>query len=294
MAVIGQLLSVVSAGQRVNSGEFVVEWNCRNGGGNPFRFPASGRIFPLTSRRQSCAGKETLSEGLSADERQDYFNPGGSNGDSPPEDGASYAYDALFSAPDYSVLIKGRRSVGARDYETKAKSVMKSLAIGSLRNGQFADSATFFRYGPGLSAATGDVCAVNDRAKKIVDMVTAPDNPYVALGMIAFPMIVQLMRNHEKQLEMIPEARKEARKRRKERKQEEDKRKTATVHIPFMRREIKIRVGLRLNPFRNSRVALLASSKPPQQIVNEVFADEKLLAALAKQGIELVPQSPPV
>jgi hypothetical protein len=235
-----------------------------------------------------------LSDNLTEEERQDYFNPGGSNGDSPPEDSASYSYDALFAAPDYSVLIKGRRSAGAREYETKVKSVMKSLAIGSLRNGQFADSATFFRFGPGLSAATGDVCAVNDRAKKIVDMATAPDNPYVALGMVALPMIAQLFRNHEKQLEVIPELRKEARQRRKQRRQEEDKRRTATVHIPFMRREIKVRIGLRFNPFRGSRLAFTASTKPPQDLIQQVFSDEKLQAALAKQGIEVVQQPPAV
>jgi hypothetical protein len=289
-----QLLSVKRPAQRVHSGDIVVQLNCRNGGRNPFRFPASGKDFSDYSGRQSCTGKEKLSENLTDSERQDFFNPGGTNGDSPQDDSASYSYDALFSAPDYSVLIKGRRSAGAREYETKVKSVMKSLAVGSLRNGQVADSATFFRFGPGFSSATGDVCAVNDRAKKIVDMVTAPDNPYVALGMIAVPMIVQLMRNHEKQLDMIPEVRKEAKRRRKERRQEEDKRRTATVHIPFMRREIKIRVGLRFNPFKGTRMALWASSKPPQELVQQVFSDQKLRDALAKQGIEIVQQPPTV
>jgi hypothetical protein len=231
-----------------------------------------------------------LSDNLTEEEQQDFFNPGGSpNGDSSRTDeGASYAYDALFNAPDYSTLVKGRRSPGAKDYETKVKSVMKSAAIGSLRNGQIADAATFFRFGPGFAAATGDVCAVNDQAKKIVDMVTAPDNPFIALLFVGIPMTAQLVRNHERQLEQIPEARKEAKKRKRERRLAEDTRKVATLHIPFMRREIRVRIGLRFNPFKNLTTGLRSSTRKPEELITQVFSDPKLQDALARQGIEIV------
>lgn len=236
-----------------------------------------------------------MTSGLTGEEAQDFFDPG-SNGQSNPDDeqpadNASYSYDALFNAPDYSTLIKGRRPAHAREYETKVKSVMKSGAIGSLRNGQFADAATFFRFGPGFSAATGDLCAANEKAAKAVDMLTAPDNPYFAFAFAALPFVAQLIRNHEQQFDAIPEVRKQAKLRRKERAArmaEGDSRRIATVKVPFMRREFKIHVGVRWNPFRNVRGTVRATTKKPEELVTLVFSDPKLQEALAKQGIEVV------
>lgn len=244
--------------------------------------------FPHGSRT---IGKELMSEGLTADEREDYFEPGQLNGS---QDGASYSYGALFDAPDFSSLIKGRRSAHAREYETKVKSGLKSVTIAALRSGDLADAATILHHGPGFAAASGDLCAANDKAKAMVDMITAPDNPYVSFAFIAVPFIAQLMRNHEKTLEQIPDARKAARARRKERKQAEDTRKVATLHIPLMRREIKIRVGMRVNPLRGFGKGFRASTRQPSELIMQVFSDEKLIAALEKQGISIVQTNEPV
>ena len=229
-----------------------------------------------------------MTENLTKDEQDDFFDPGIHNGTRDEPQSAPYSYGALFDAPDFSTLIKGRRSPGAREYETKVKSALKAGAIGSLRNGQVADAATIFRYGPGLAAATGDMCAVNDRAKKAVDLLTAPENPYFAFLFVALPMVSQLFRNHEQQIDQIPAVRREARERRKMRRQAEDNRRIATVHVPFLRREIKLRVGLRINPFKGLRQGFRASSQPPEQLIQIVFSDPKLQEALAKQGIGIV------
>jgi hypothetical protein len=256
----------------------------------------SARFYPIPGPDNSIVshsadtGKGKLTEHLTRDEAGDYFEPNSPNGNVPPhEDSApQYTYGALFDAPDLSTLIKGRRSPGAREYETKVKSALKSAAIGSLRNGQVADSAAIFRYGPGLAAATGDMCAVNDRAKKAVDLLTAPENPYFAFAFVAVPLIAQLFRNHEQQLEKVPLARKQAREQRKLRRQADDNRRIATIHVPFMRRELKIRVGLRVNPLKGFRQGMHASSQAPEQLIQIVFSDARLQEALEKQGITVV------
>jgi hypothetical protein len=241
--------------------------------------------IPAASREP---GKEQVTENLTKEEQEDFFNPGQPNGDSPDDSAPNYSYGALFDAPDFATLIKGRRRPGAREYEIKVKSALKATAIGTMRNGNIPDAAAIFRYGPGFAAATGDVCAVNDRAKRAVDILTAPENPYFALAIIAFPFVSQLFRNHERQLEAIPAARRQARQRRKLRQQAEDNRRIATIHIPFLRRELKIRIGLRVNPFTGLRASFRASSQPPEQLVTLVFSDANLREALAKQGIEIV------
>ena len=230
-----------------------------------------------------------MTENLTEEEREDYFNPGSANGSQRSEDSApQYSYGALFDAPDLSTLIKGRRKTGAREYELKVKSALKSAAIGSLRQGNIPDAAAIFRYGPGFAAATGDLCAANDKAKQAVDLLTSPENPYFAFAFVALPMLAQFFRNHERTLGQIPDARKQAKQRRRERKLMDDNRRIATLHIPFMRREIKIRIGLRTNPFRGLVAGFHASSQPPEQLVTLVFSDPALQEALAKQGINIV------
>jgi hypothetical protein len=232
-----------------------------------------------------------LTDNLADQDRKDFFSPGpDGNGETPehPEDSAPFSYGALFDAPDFASLIRGRRRPGAREYEVKVKSALKSAAIGCMRTQNIPDAAAIFHYGPGFAAATGDLCAVNDRAKQLVDMLTAPENPYVAFAFATLPFAAQLFRNHERQLEAIPQARKHARERRKLRRQQEDTRKIATLHIPLLHREIKIRVGLRVNPFRGLQRSFTASSRPPAELVTFVFSDSNLREALAKQGIEVV------
>jgi hypothetical protein len=236
-------------------------------------------------------GKESVTDNLTDQDRKDYFSPGsGGNGETP-EESAPFSYGALFDAPDFSSLIRGRRRTGAREYEVKVKSALKSAAIGCMRAGDLPDAAAIFHYGPGFASATGDLCAVNDRAKNLVDILTAPDNPYVTFAFAAVPFAAQVFRNHERQLEAIPQARKQARERRKLRRQQEDTRKVATLHIPLLRREIKVRIGLRVNPFRGLRQGFTASSRPPAELVTFVFSDPELREALAKQGIEIVQSS---
>jgi hypothetical protein len=240
---------------------------------------------------------------LTDEERADFFDPSpSSNGyheseQEQEQDGApDVSYGALFDAPDFSTLIRGRRPTGAREYENKVKSGMKSATMAAMRAGDLPDAAAILKFGPGFAAATGDVCAVNDKAKKMVDMITAPENPYVSLALATLPFVAQLIRNHEAAFDQIPETRKQAKELRKQRKAAmngtEDTRRTVSVGIPFMKREIKIRVGVKIRPFAGLRKGIRTGSHPPETLIMQVFSDEKLIAALEKQGIRIVQQNP--
>ena len=246
-----------------------------------------------------------MSEQFTNDEESDYFVPG-SNGHrtdtADNEQGELWSdevksvyvdYDALINAPDYSTLVKGTRSKVAKDYELKTKSVLKSAAMGRLRKGQLPDSAAIFRHGPAFSAALGDLAEVSEQTRKMVDLATAPENPYVMFLMVAIPFAMQLLRNHQPEIQEVQRTRREMRKYRKEHPEDfaklvgEDKRKNVTVNLPFGRK-MNVRVGFKFNPLKGIRFAFRAQTREPAELVTMVFSDQKLVAALKKQGIDIV------
>ncbi len=235
-------------------------------------------------------------------DQSDFFDPSG-NGQraeepeelfSEQEAGASYVnYDALFDAPDYSTMVKGTRSKTAREYELKIKSILKSGAVNTLRRGNMPDSAAIFRHGPAFSAAAGDLADVSEQTRKMIDLLTAPENPYVMFALTAIPFVAQLFRNHQPEIHQVNVTRKEVRKYRKEhpeesiKQQQEDRRKNVTLHLP-LGRTLNFRVGLRFNPLKGLRFALKTQTREPAELVTMVFSDKKLVAALKKMDIDIV------
>lgn len=226
---------------------------------------------------------------LNEEDRADYFNPGHSlNGDSAADEddetGALFDYSALFDAPDFASMVRGRRSKVAQEYEKRIKSALKSGAIGALRAQDLPDAATILHYGPGFSAALGDVADVNDSVKRMIDIVTAPDNPYIVLAMIALPFAAQFLRNHEETIKQIPDARRRARRAKKE--EPADDRKNVILSLPFGRK-LSLRLGFRFHPLAKARLLFRVPTHEPQDLVFQVFSDPKLLTALEKQGIHI-------
>jgi hypothetical protein len=226
---------------------------------------------------------------LSDEDQKDYFEPGQQSPNGHYDDGetsASFDYGALFDAPDFSSMVRGRRSAGAKEYETKVKSVLKSGTIAALRAGNLADAATILHFGPGFSAAAGDLAAVNDSAKRAIDLITAPDNPFVTFALVALPFVGQLFRNHEETFRQIPELRRMSRRARREA-AAEGTRKNLEIKLPFGR-VIRLRVGLRLNSLKRLRLLFHLPTREPEDLVSQVFSDQKLIAALERQGIRIV------
>jgi hypothetical protein len=202
------------------------------------------------------------------------------------------SYDALIDAPDYSTIVKGTRSKTAREYELKVKSVLKSGAIGALRRGNLPDSAAIFHHGPAFSAAVGDLAEVSEQTRRMVDLATAPENPYVMVLVAGLPLVAQFFRNHQPQIQEVQRSRRELKKYKREHPEEfakvkEDKRKNVTLNLPFGR-SVSFRVGLKFNPFKGIRFAIKTQTREPSELVTMVFSDQKLVAALKKLDIEIV------
>jgi len=200
-----------------------------------------------------------------------------------------YDYSQLFSAPSYSEFIKTAPNSNSRKYERRVQSLVKAGMVMSLNNQQWPDAATFLKHGPGFAKAAGNLAAEDPRAAQIIDLLTAPDSPWVTFAMVTIPMIAQLARNHQPEMAKAGATMKE---RRAERKQarlsgENVKAKTPPITVHIGKRAIKlpIRFRLRLPKFKNAFKAFLTPTQHPGQITEEVFSDQSVINALHKMGI---------
>jgi hypothetical protein len=195
----------------------------------------------------------------------------------------------IFDAPDYASLLKHTSSTTAKEYTEKINAMLKAGVIGSLRAGNVTDAATLLHYGPGFSQAIGDLTDVSDKTKRIIDIITAPDSPIIALLATAIPMGMQLMRNHEKEIEVARVSRKDAKKAKAEAKArgeipEKSEKRGVTVKLPFGK-SIRIPISVKLHLISNANSIFRSQTYEPNELVEKVFGDEKVKAALKKQRI---------
>jgi len=219
------------------------------------------------------------------------------NGHAPPSDdeepddfeGSEFDYSTLFDAPSYSEFIKTAPNSKARSYERRVQSMMKAGMVMSLNNHQWPDAATFLKHGPGFAKAAGNLAAEDARAAHMVDMLTAPDSPYIMFAMVAIPMIAQLSRNHQPDFKAAGATFRERRAERKQAKLSGSKpratAKIVTVRVFKWEFKIPIRFRVKLPSFRNAFKAFLAPTQYPDEITSEVFNDPSVIKALHKMGI---------
>ena len=219
------------------------------------------------------------------------------NGSAPPidpdeqaeEEQIEYDYSTLFDAPNYADFIKTPPNANARLYERKVQSIVKAGMVMSIHNHQWPDAATFLKHGPGFAKAIGNLAAEDPKAAAIVDMLTAPDSPYVMAAMVAIPFISQLVRNHQPEMAKAGATFRERRAEKKQAKLAGGKVKSTvepiTVHIGKREFKLPIRFKLKLPKFRSVFKAFLAPTQHPNEIANEVLSDTSVVRALNKMGI---------
>jgi hypothetical protein len=196
-------------------------------------------------------------------------------------------YTSLFEATDFTALIKPAQSAVAKEYSGKVKSLLKAGTIGAINIGDFADAAAFLHYGPGFADATGQLAEADKRARAAVDILTAPGNPYAMFLVTGIPLIAQLFRNHEEQIQELPNVIKNGRKRRKAMATAK-KAETPRFTLRAFGREWPVRfrvpkVGRIFSGFRTQ-------TQDPSTLAERVFLDPAVQRALRKQGIVLVRQ----
>lgn len=199
-------------------------------------------------------------------------------------------YSALFEAPDLATFIKAPKTETAREYEKRVRSLLKAGIVTSVSNGNIPDAATFIYFGPGFASAAGQLAEADEHAKRMIDLVTSPSNPYGLFLMAAIPMISQLFRNHESQVREIPGLIRGRKQRRAQRKQEAAATPKATVKVLGR----SIRVGFKLRfPVGKIFAGFRSETVDPRVMAYRVFSDQKVINELRKQGVVFPVQTPP-
>ena len=216
---------------------------------------------------------------------RDYFDPTG-NGEAPPRERETE--HVILDAPNFSAFVKTTRTTRSREYEKKVNSVLKTVFFASLNNQQLPDAATILDRGPAFALAAGNLADHDERVARALDMLTAPDNPYVVALITGIGLIGQLARNHEQELSNIPDAVRQTRRERKARRaagaNAVNNRHRVQIKLP-LGRSVSFAVRFKFRSFRHIGKIFRVQTQEPIAVVNRVFSDQKLLDALAKQGI---------
>lgn len=231
-------------------------------------------------------------EDAGGDDERAGFSPNGA-GTGPADDDTPHAsagpdYNIILGAPDFATLIKRPKTQKSREYERRAGSALKLVFVGALQSGQMADAATILYHGPGAATAIGDMCDASDTAAKIVDALTSPNSPWAMFALTTIPLVAQLFRNHEQTLQQVPNKVAFSRKARQMRREAKAARPQQpprfTLH--FLGKTIPVRFRLRFNLGRVF-AGVRTQTKDPNELALAAFGDQRVLDALAKQGIHI-------
>jgi hypothetical protein len=205
-------------------------------------------------------------------------------------------YSVLFDAPDYTSLIQHKTSAKAQDTSKKIQSLMKSGFKASFNAGRVPDAATFLKYGKDFGDAVGDLTDVSPTADKIVTMLTAPDSPAFTFALVTAGMLFQFVRNHEPEVE---KAKKTWRERRQEKKQAKlngtyvkPEPTGKAFKVRMLGRTFNVRIHMRIPVVAPIFKGLTAQTQAPNALVWEVFGNDKMRAAMKKQGYAMRTQNP--
>lgn len=234
----------------------------------------------------------TVTDNWTEAERDDFFDPTGEDSESAPPRDDNVNYATIFNAPDYASWVKRDRTARAKDYETRVNSMLKAATLAAFKRGNVTDGAALVHYGPDFARAAGDLTDVSDGAVKAIEMLTAPDNPWVLFLIAGLPLGLQLLRNHEREAGEVYKTSREARRERKRMKKEglippSDRGTPITIRGPFGRK-FTFRIHV---PGPAAFVSVFrAQTREPRSLAREVLSDVKLQKALEKHGIKIIIQ----
>lgn len=206
-------------------------------------------------------------------------------GDDYPEDVPGKPGDvdlSLFDSPDFADFIKTPTTANAKAYEKRVASLLKTIAFSRMTTpGGVADGATLIYHGGNFSKAMGRLADTDKTVARGIDIITSPENAYVAAVLVTLPMVAQLMRNHETQLDALPG---KVRKTRAQRKAERaaNPKARAEITIPILKKKVRVYI-----PFKLNFGAFRSQSVEPSLLVTKVFSDDKVRRELRKQGIRI-------
>lgn len=168
--------------------------------------------------------------------------------------------DDTFDYPDSKFIPKQTRPSGAVKYERKTRALLNIAMRSTVESPQtVADAAAIIMYGPTLAEKMGNLAATDERVARGIDFITeGTENPYAAVAFATFPLVLQVLRNHEPQIEIKPRG----------------------IKIPFSKgKRLNFKFGVKLGKLRRI-------TNDPEAFTKHVMNPE-ILDALRKQGVNV-------
>ena len=213
------------------------------------------------------------------------------NGEVPPPE---HDWMAIFNAPDFASLVKPRVTAKSREYKAKSDSVLKTALVGALNAQNFHDAAAILAHGPQFSTAVGTLADADEKAARIIDIVTSPSNPYVLFAMSAITLLGQVYRNHEKAFNEAPGNYRANRARRREMRKAGAPKPPPRFTIKAFGRQWPVRFGANLRSMGFVLRGVRSQTQDPATLTEMVFTNPELIKALEKQfGIRLMQREAP-
>lgn len=174
-----------------------------------------------------------------------------------------------YDTPDASFIKTQARPRGAIAYQKKIHNAIAKPAFQiTVQNpATVADAAAILMHGPKVTAKLGDLAATDARVARMVDFLDeGTSNPMGAAIVAVFPLVMQLVRNHEPVLEPVQRG----------------------FRVPFAkdkngvprRVQLKWKIGIKLGRLRNF-------TNDPESLEAFVFDNPQVKEMLAKQDINV-------
>lgn len=184
--------------------------------------------------------------------------------DSSPEPDTDFVTET-YDQPDTTFVTDKKRSRKAVAYEKKTASMFNGLFRVAIANpATVPDAAAITMHAKPISEALGDLADADPRIERAIDFITSgTENPYANLMAATVPLVLQLMRNHEPVLEP----------------------KMRGFRIPFGKRKgevLRLKFGVKLRGIPRNL------TNDPDALAEYVFSDPRVMAALQKQGLNVV------
>lgn len=210
------------------------------------------------------------------------------NGDTPREEYTDFRL--ILDAPDFTAFIKRTKNARVREYEKRTASALKAVALGAMQADDFPDAAAVLWYGPAIATATGHIADTSDRARNLLDIVTAPNSPWVALAMSVMPLIAQVARNHESVLDEMPKRfamGRRARAARAQARATEAEKTPPRFTLKIGKRRFPVR--FQFSPWRMMTNGIRAQTVDPLVVTSRVFTNKDLIHELRRMGFNIQP-----
>lgn len=158
-----------------------------------------------------------------------------------------------YASVDPDLIKKRKRAPGALQYENKVNDILTmGVVVTAGREGTVTDAAAILLHGDAVATAFGDLAAENDNTARVIDFLHGgTGNAASAAVMAALPLILQIVRNHEPQLETM-----------------------SRINIPFTRKKIGFNVPSRVKIKISNNPILGGFTNEPDRVYSAAFSQK--------------------